>query len=78
MPEPLFQKAFWKNATRDFQNSPLFERSTCFYLTISENFERFEYFNFGTNFLENEGLFRKTGAPFLVESTNTENESFPY
>ena len=26
-------------------------------------FERFQYFNFGTNFLENENLFQKTGVP---------------
>ena len=30
-----------KNGIRDFQNSPPFERSTCFYVTISENFEHF-------------------------------------
>ena len=35
-----------KNGTRDFQNSPPFARSTCFYVTISRNFERFQYFNF--------------------------------
>ena len=30
-----------KNGTRNFQNSPPFERSTCFFVTISGNFERF-------------------------------------
>ena len=30
-----------KNGTRDSLNSPPFERSACFYVTISENFERF-------------------------------------
>ena len=30
-----------KNGTRDFQNSPSFNRSACFYATISGNFERF-------------------------------------
>ena len=30
-----------KKATRDFQNSPPFERSTCFYVTISGSFEGF-------------------------------------
>ena len=29
-----------KNGTRDFQNSPPFERSACFYVTISESFKR--------------------------------------
>ena len=54
-----------KNDTRDFQNSPPFDRSACFYLTINESFKRFQYFNFKTNFLENESLFQKTGVPFF-------------
>ena len=29
------------------------------------NFERFKYFNFKSNFLENENLFQKTGVPFF-------------
>ena len=41
-----------KNGTREFQNSPPFERLACFYVTISENFERFQYFNFETDFLD--------------------------
>ena len=44
----------------DFQNSPSFEKSTCFYVRISGNFERFQYFNFEIDFLENENLFPKT------------------
>ena len=35
-------------------NSPPFERSACFYVTISKSFKRFQYFNFETSFLENE------------------------
>ena len=31
-----------KNSTRNFQNSPPFERSACFYVTISGNFELFQ------------------------------------
>ena len=46
-------------------------------MTISESFERFQYFNFETNFLENENL-QKTGAPFLVETTKAENAPFPF
>ena len=46
-----------KNGTRDFQGSPPFERSSCFYVTISGNLERFQYFNCETVFLENEKLF---------------------
>ena len=30
-----------KNGARDFQNSPPFERSTLFYVTICEHFKRF-------------------------------------
>ena len=47
-------------------------------MTISENFDHFQYFNFETDFLENENFFQKTGVPFLVERTKTENASFPY
>ena len=45
---------------------------------ISGNFERFQYFNFDTDFLENENFFQKTEVRFLVESTNIENASFLY
>ena len=54
-----------KKLLGDFQNSPPFERSACFYVTIMGNFERFQYFNFETNFLENENLFQKTGVLFF-------------
>ena len=46
-----------KTCTRDFQNSLPFERSACFYVAISGNFESFQYFNFATDFLENKNLF---------------------
>ena len=49
-----------KDGTMDFQNSPLFERSACFYVVISENFEHFQYFNFDTDFLEHEIFFQQT------------------
>ena len=54
-----------KSGSRDFQNSPPFKRSACFYVTISESYKRFQYFNFDTNFLENENFFQKTGVPFF-------------
>ena len=41
-------------------------------------FKHFQYFNFETDFLENENFFQKPGVPFLVESTKIENASFPY
>ena len=49
----------------DFQNSPQFERSACFYVTISGNFERFQYFKFETNFLEIKSPFQKTKVLFF-------------
>ena len=39
-----------------------------FYVTISGNFERFQYFNFEIDFLENKNIF---------QSIKTENASFP-
>ena len=47
-----------KNGTMDFQKNPPFERSACFHVTISGNFEWFEYFNFETDF-------QKTGVPLF-------------
>ena len=41
-----------KNGTRGFQNCSPFKMSTCFYVTISESFKRFQNFNFETNFPE--------------------------
>ena len=38
-------------------------------MTISENFEHFQYFNFKTDFLENEIFFKKLEYRFLVERT---------
>ena len=58
----------------NFQINPPFERSACFYVTIRGIFERFQYFNFETNFLENEKL-RKLEYPVLVESTKIEDAS---
>ena len=39
--------------------------SACFNVTITGNFERFQYFNFETDFLEKENLFQKTGVKFF-------------
>ena len=54
------KKRYWR-----FSNSPLFKRLACFYATISESFKGFQYFDFETNFLENENLFQNTGVPFF-------------
>ena len=49
-----------------------------FFFGLSENFKRFQYFNFETGLLENENHFQKLEYRFLVESTKIENASFPY
>ena len=56
-----------ENGTRDFQNSTPCERSLYFFVIISWNFERFQWFNFETNFLENKNLFQEIGVglPFF-------------
>ena len=46
----------------DFENGASFERSA-FFMTITRNFERFQYFHFQTNFLKNEQLFQKIAVP---------------
>ena len=56
---------FYKIGSRNFQNSPSFERSACFYVTMSGNSEHFRYFNFEIDFLENENFFEKTGETFF-------------
>ena len=53
----------------DFQNSPLFARSTCFYVEILNVF----------NTLTLKQVFlQKAEYCFLVERTKIENASFPY
>ena len=46
-------------------------------MTVTENFKRFQYFNFETDFLENETFSKKLEYRFLVERTKIENASFP-
>ena len=47
-------------------------------MTISENFEYFQYFNFETDFLQSKNFFQKLEYRFLVERTKIEKASFPY
>ena len=47
-------------------------------MTVTENFKRFQYFNFKTDLLESEIFFKKLEYRFLVESTKIEKASFPY
>ena len=53
--------------------------SGIFCVTITGNFECFQYFNFDTNFLKNENLFfKKLENSFIVESTMIERVTYPY
>ena len=51
--------------------------SVSFYVTITGNFERFQYFNFEKNFLKNANPFHKQYR-FLVERAKIKNATFPY
>ena len=66
-----------KNDTSNFKNRPLFERSACFYVTVTEYFERFLYLNFEINFLKNINPMQKTEVTLFSESTKIENATFP-
>ena len=66
---------FSKSATRDFQNSPPFERLACFYVTVTGDFQRFQYFNTETSFLTMKRFSQKV---FLVKNNKIENALFPY
>ena len=54
---------------------PPFERSACFYVTISENFKPFQYKQI---FWKTKTFFKTLEYRFLVESTNIENAFFPH
>ena len=48
-------------------------------MTITGNFDCFQFFNFDTNFLKNENLFfKKLENSFIVESTMIERVTYPY
>ena len=47
-------------------------------MTISGNFECFQYFNLKTYFLRNANLFEKLKYLFLVENIKIENATLPY
>ena len=85
----LLEKILLKNLLENFREREKererereifpFERLACFYLTITGNFECFQYFNFQTNFLKNKNLFSKNWSTvFLVESAKIENATFQY
>ena len=48
-------------------------------MTINENFECFQYFDFEINFLKNESLFfKKLENRFVFESPTIERVTYPY
>ena len=49
-----------------------------FYVTISESFKRFQYFNLEQIFWKIKTFFKKLEYCFLVETTKIENTSFPF
>ena len=76
-----------EKGTRDFRTSPLFERSACFYVSITGSFQyfnTFQYFNvFNTLTLKKffkkiKNFFNELEYPFLVQSSKIEKASFPY
>ena len=64
--------------TRDFQNSPPFERLACLYVTITENLSVFKTLSLKQIFWKKKTFFKKLEYRFLVESSNIENALFPY
>ena len=65
-----------KKRYQEFKKQPSVWEISIFYMTISGNFERFQYFNFKTDFLENKNLFQKLEYRFLVESTKIKKHPF--
>ena len=47
-------------------------------MSITEDFDRFQCFNFDKSFLKNGNFFEKLKYRFLVESTANESALFPY
>ena len=67
-----------KNSTRDFQDSPPFERSACFYMTITQNLNVFNTLTLKQIFWKAKTFFEKLDYHFLVESSKIESASFSY
>ena len=61
------------NGTRDFSDSLPFERSLCFYVTITEIFEHFNILTWK----KTKSFFKKLKYCFLVEITEIESATFP-
>ena len=67
-----------KNSDRDFEDSPPFERLPIFYVTITGNFECFQYSNFAQIFWKMKTFIKKLQNCFAFESIIIESVTFPY
>ena len=65
-----------KNGTRDFENSPPFERSACFHVTL-KLLNVFNNLTFRQIFWKTKTFSKKLEYCFLVDSTKIEKASFP-
>ena len=59
------RKSAGSSKNHDFQNSPPFERSACFHVTITGNLERFQNFRFGLSPSKKKILFASMKICFL-------------
>ena len=70
---------FSLNGARDFQNSPPFERSACFFMRQSlKILNVFNTLTLKQIFWKAKTFFKKLEHDFLVENIMTENALFPY
>ena len=66
------------SSKKQYSKQPSFGDIVMFYVTISENFERFQYFNFEPDFLENKSFSKNWSIVVLDENIYIKNASFPY
>ena len=69
-------QALLKDGTRDFENTPPFERPACFYVTITGNFKRFQCFKFETNFVKNETFSKNWSTVFKLKVLRLQTQHF--
>ena len=67
-----------KNSAIDFENTPLFESSACFYVTICENLNASNALTLEQNFGKMKSFFKNLEYCFLVESAKIKITLFPY
>ena len=56
-----------KISPKDFQNSPPFERSACFYVTVPENIEPIQDFNLNKSFENKKPFSKKWSTNFKTQ-----------